>query len=354
MAFCKAFVISGLLLVTITIVVQSVPIHKAKGTIESPSIHNKQAVNQPLSKSVDSKETLSISNSAKISSPTTASQNSLSALQIAQEENDNKKKLYINNDQLDGLLDSESDEIDFNQLPYVKSNNNNHKIDHILHAKIQETSAKIHDNTDKPVDTDDSKVFSDIKMTSNELTDVIRRRRDVKLNDESNRRRKRALSPYDFYDTDSLYDPYADLIEQNQYARPIRSFAPLYWYPSVYERNIRSAIVPPLYDSSLWPALYSSTVDDDDDDDDDENPVSVFDDENDYESNRYPILLPSPNNLLDNLQLQQQYNIDELPIDEDFEQNLNNDDDDYDEQYPVFYQKERPYNSRYGPFETYF
>jgi hypothetical protein len=116
--------------------------------IESPSIHNKQAVNQPLSKSVDSKETSSISNSAKISSPTTASQNSLSALQIAQEENDNKKKLYINNDQLDGLLDSESDEIDFNQLHYVKFNNNNHKIDHILHAKIQETSAKIHDNTD--------------------------------------------------------------------------------------------------------------------------------------------------------------------------------------------------------------
>jgi hypothetical protein len=108
-------------------------------------------------------------------------------------------------------------------LPYVKFNNNNHKIDHILHAKIQETSAKIHDNTDskysfdyfsslnfiyflllEPVDTDDSKVFSDIKMASNELTDVIRRRRDVKLNDESNRRRKRALSPYDFYDSDSV------------------------------------------------------------------------------------------------------------------------------------------------------
>jgi hypothetical protein len=41
-------------------------------------------------------------------------------------------------------------------------------------------------------------------MASNELTDVIRRRRDVKLNDESNRRRKRALSPYDFYDSDSV------------------------------------------------------------------------------------------------------------------------------------------------------
>ncbi len=62
------------------------------------------------------------------------------------------------------------------------------------------------------MDTDNSKVFSDIKMTPNELTDVIRRRRDVKLNDESNRRRKRALSPYDFYDTDSVLKKKGPLI----------------------------------------------------------------------------------------------------------------------------------------------
>ncbi len=108
--------------------------------------------------------------------------------------------------------------MDTNQLPYSKFDNNHNRI----HAKIQETSANIHDNADskyfqdyysnffriflflEPVDTDNSKIFSDIKMTPNELTDVIRRRRDVKLNDESNRRRKRALSPYDFYDTDSV------------------------------------------------------------------------------------------------------------------------------------------------------
>jgi len=229
-----------------------------------------------------------------------------------------------------------------------KFNNNNYKTDHILHAKIQETSAKIHDNADKPVDTDDSKIFSDIKMTPYELRDVVRRRRDVKLNDESNRRRKRALSPYDFYDTDSFYDPYAHLIEG---VRPTRSFAPLYWYPSGYERNIRSALAPSFYESSEWPSLYSTTIDDDDDEID-ENPLSRFDDENDYESNRYPILLQSSNNNpFDNLQLQQQYNTDDLPTDEDFEQDF---DDDDEEQYRLFYHKERPYDIGDGPIETYF
>ena len=41
-------------------------------------------------------------------------------------------------------------------------------------------------------------------MTPNDLKDVLRRRRDMKLNDDSNRRRKRALLPHDFYDTDSV------------------------------------------------------------------------------------------------------------------------------------------------------
>ncbi len=54
------------------------------------------------------------------------------------------------------------------------------------------------------VDTDDSKFFSDIQMTPDDLIDIVRRRRDAKLNVETNQRRKRALSPYDFYDTDSV------------------------------------------------------------------------------------------------------------------------------------------------------
>jgi hypothetical protein len=316
MASYKAFVISGLLLVTIIVVIQSAPVGQ-----------NKQSIKQYLLKSVDSNKILSDPTSTTTTTTTPVSQSS----------GEEKKKRYIDDDQLNGLFDDDSDETDVIQFPYVKPN------DHILHAKIQETSAKIHNNADKPVDTDDSKVFSDIKMTPNELTNIVRRRRNIKLNDETNRRRKRALSPYDFYDTDSFYDPYADLIERHQYVRPTRSFAPIYWYPSVYERNIRSALEPSFYEPSEWPILYSNTLDEDDDD---EIPVSLSDDENDYESNRYPILLQSPPNPFDSLQ---QYNTDDLPIDEDFEENIGNDDD--DEQYPLFYEKQRPYYTRSGPVE---
>lgn len=56
----------------------------------------------------------------------------------------------------------------------------------------------------EPVDTDDSNVFSDITMTPSDLMNVRRRRRDVKFNDQSNQRRKRALTPYEFYETDSV------------------------------------------------------------------------------------------------------------------------------------------------------
>ncbi len=41
-------------------------------------------------------------------------------------------------------------------------------------------------------------------MNPDDLIDIVRRRRDAKLNVETNQRRKRALSPYDFYDTDSV------------------------------------------------------------------------------------------------------------------------------------------------------
>lgn len=55
-----------------------------------------------------------------------------------------------------------------------------------------------------PVDTDDSLVFSEVKMNPSELSTILRRRRDVKANDQSNQRRKRALSSYDLYDTDGV------------------------------------------------------------------------------------------------------------------------------------------------------
>jgi hypothetical protein len=32
--------------------------------------------------------------------------------------------------------------------------------------------------------------------------------------------------------------------------------SPLYWYPSVYQRDIRSALAPSIYESSEYPAPY--------------------------------------------------------------------------------------------------
>jgi hypothetical protein len=312
----KVFIIFGFLLVSITLVIQSAPIVNAKENVQSSSINNKHVVDRTFFKYIDSKKTSSIAT-------TTSTQSTLLT--------PDKKKRYLEDDLLNEYFNSNSDEED------IRLNNK-----HVLHTKIQETSAKIHDNEDKPVDTDDSKVFSDIKMTPNELTNVIRRRRYVKLNDQLNQRRKRALSTYDFYDTDSLYDPYADLIEQQQqYDRPTRAFAPLYWYPSGYERNIRSVLAPSFYESSEWPRLYSNTIDDEIDG----NPI--YDDENeaDYELNRYPLLLQSSNNAFDNLELQQQYNIDDAPIDEnrfddDNDEDLQDFNNDDNEQYHSFYPTE--------------
>ena len=117
-----------------------------------------------------------------------------------------KKKRFIEDDLLD---DSDSDE---------NNNNNNH----VLHTKIQETSAQIHDNADskyidirfpfwfnfvhiEPVNTDDSGIFSESQMTPNQLSNVLRQRRNVKLNEQSNGRHKRALTPFDFYETNTVW-----------------------------------------------------------------------------------------------------------------------------------------------------
>jgi len=359
MASRISFVISGVFLVIITIAVQSAPIEKTKTkqTIQSNFINKQQPINQDLLKPVDSMKIPSISTNTETSPTITTTQDSLLSTTTKYEKNDNKKKRYINDDddddRSDELLDDEMND-DSSSLKF------NDKVDHTLYTEMKEIPATIHDNADKPIDTDDSNIFSDIQMNPNELKDILRRRRNVKLNDELNRRRKRALSPYDFYNTDSFYDPYADLYERNQYARPIRSFAPLYWYPTVYERNIRSALAPSFYEPSEWATPYLDT---NDDEEIDESPISLFDDgiddENNYDLNRYPILLESSNNPLDNLQLQQQYNIDDLPIDDvivrkSADEDDEDDDDDDGEQYRVFYQKERPYYAPYAPIETYF
>jgi hypothetical protein len=41
-------------------------------------------------------------------------------------------------------------------------------------------------------------------MSQNELTNLARKRRNIHFNDRSKRRHKRALSTYDFYNTDPV------------------------------------------------------------------------------------------------------------------------------------------------------
>ena len=76
--------------------------------------------------------------------------------------------------------------------------------------------------------------------------------------------------------------------------------------------------------------FFDLVYNDDDADDDDEEEGE------DYESNRYPILVQSSNDPFDNFELQQQYNSDDLPMDEEL--------NDEEEEYPSYYPEER---SRY-------
>lgn len=344
MASKKIFIIMGLCLVIFNLVVQSAPIETVQ-SLSSSINEKKQAVNEHLENIIQS-ETTSTPTSSSTSDSTTILSQTLSINNIQEKK---KRSTFI--DQLDVPLNEENDYLNNDDI--VDNSN-----EHVLHANIKETSAQIHDNADKPVDTDDSRVFSDIQMTPFNLK-TIRQRRQIQLNEQSTQRHKRALSPYEFFDSDSYYDPYADLMEQQEYDRPMRSFAPLYWYPNVYQRSVRSDLIPSFYESSELPSLYSNTIDEiednDDDDESDDNPVLLFDNDNDFESNRYPILIPSSNLIFTNDDLQQQYNADEYPIDEDYKTSFNGDDDDDDgEQYGLFNSNDSPYFSRYGPTDTYF
>ncbi|CAM2711454.1 unnamed protein product [Rotaria socialis] len=375
MASHMSFRTSGLVLVIFTIItIQSAPIEKDKETVQLPSvINNKGADDQHILKFIDLVKTASISTSTPTTTTTTTtvSQSSLKATAATQQNTDNKRKRYINDDDdWDDRLENESNELDSSQLQYFKYDNAGDNIENRLHAKMKETSPTINDNADKPINTDDSKLFSDIKMTPNQQTDIVRRRRHVKLNT----RRKRAASAYDFYDTDSLDEPQIDLIQRYRYIRPTRSFIPLYWYPSYNQRNAREALLPSFYDSVEYPPSYLERIGSNDIE---ENSIPTVEDhledededEDDYESNRYPILLPSYDNTWNSEQLQERYNRNDIPVDEDFEENLNendenedsddendendeNDDDDGDNEF--MYQKQRPYNNRYGFIETYF
>ncbi|CAF1116562.1 unnamed protein product [Adineta steineri] len=289
--------ITGFLFLTISIIVQSVPVKP----IEKLTPSSEKAP----SESID---------------PLKSSTSTITPAKVHEINNIKKKRYAEEYNQFDEFMDDDSDDDD---------DEDDIKIEHKLHAKIKETPAKIHDNADKPVDTDDSKIFSDIQMNPNEFTNFARKRRNINLNSESIQRRKRALSPYDLYNIDPLYDSY---IERQQFIRPSRKFESLYWnQPSFYERSIRSA----LFEQPEWNRIYTEDPYENDYNDENQD-LSFYDDDNDSDEEYEPYLnlLESASIPFDNLQLQQKYNTDNL---------LNNDDDDDEDEglFPV----------RYDPFK---
>ncbi|CAF1341661.1 unnamed protein product [Adineta ricciae] len=194
------------------------------------------------------------------------------------------------------------------------------EIKHKLHPKMKETTEKIHDNVQQPLDNDDFDGFTEMKMKPSELTNLAdqrRRRRHVSSNDQANQRHKRALSSYELYDVDPLY---ASALEQYQFVRPTRSFSPIYWYPSSYERSIRSALASSLFDRPEWSRIIVDDID--------ENEDMFLNNDDEYE--RYPIPFDASDNPYDSFDLTQEYNMD----DDDDDDNGSNDYND-EEIYPV-------------------
>lgn len=145
MASYKALAVFGCVLVNIIVVIQSAPVDIAKEgknvmdvdkslgndlsfsfvVVPSSSQDKKPSIEQALFKSVDSDKTTIV---------TTGSPSATISPRATSE----KKKRYIDDNLLAGLLNSDSDE-----LENLALNNN-----HVLHLKTQEIPATIHDNAD--------------------------------------------------------------------------------------------------------------------------------------------------------------------------------------------------------------
>lgn len=345
MASQTSLLIHGILLMMMTIVIRSAPVQKEKQTILESAIGSK-------SSSVKQSKDISSLNVPETIEATTS--------------HDQKKKRDVEDGEIFKVFsddDSEEDSFDDNV------EHSNGKNNPILHATIKEVAATAHDNAEHPVETDDSNVFSDISMNPTELSSIVRRRRSLRRDDQSNNRHKRSLTPYDLLDDDEIYDPLNDLIEENSYVRPDRSFAPIYWYPPVVKRSIYSRFPSNFYDRAQWSPNYPflNDADDGDYDDEDQLPALLSNDEDDnsddddYELNRYPVIIDSSRNPFDNLQLQQIYNIDDMP-NEDESSLFNEKADVYDDegegddldQYGSILESENPYENRYEPYETSF
>lgn len=359
MAFRVCSIIGGVLFLIFTC--QSAPINSNNPIHIASSITDpKQSVHEDILTNIENDQSSSIS--------TTTST-------LATERNDVKQKREINADQsdLDGIFNDDKSK---NFYPYRTLNRNgddddddddDNENEHILYTDVKETPAKYDEMLDR---LDDKNLFSDLQMNPTELATILhrRRRRDVKLMDPLNQRRKRSLSSYDRYSSESFDDPWANFVDEQRYVRPLRSFAPIYWYPPVLERSVRS------FNRNFRPIEYVNPLvndadvlinedDDGDEDDDDEIPMTIYqqdDDDDDYEPNRYPILMKSYSNPFDNLQLQTTYNNVEVPFDDDDENSLaiiaeNDDDNDNfdDEEFPILFEQERPSFMRYDPIENF-
>jgi len=366
MAFHLCFVIGGFLFLIFNC--HSAPIVNVNPIlVASSTSDHKQSVNAEILKSSDTDKSSSVSPIGSTTTTTTTSN-------LASERNDPKQKRDINEDQID--LD-EFFNVDKNEdlYPYSTLNNDDDDDDdknekeHILFTNVKERPAKYDETLDR---LDDTNLFSDLQMNPAELSTILhqrrRRRRDVKLVDPLNQRRKRSLSSYDLYSSESFDDPWANFIDEQRYVRPLRSFAPIYWYPPVLERSVRS------FDQDVWPIEYVNPLvndadedddDDDDDDNDDEIPITIYeedDSDDDYEPSRYPILMKSYSFPYDNLQYQS-YNTIASPFDDSDEDSIaiiNENDDDEDgndsddeDEFPIVYEQERPAYMRYNPIENY-
>lgn len=115
--------------------------------------------------------------------------------------------------------------------------------------------------------------------------------------------------------------------------------SPIYWYIPSYSRHIRSVLEPSFYQPSEWNRIYPETLESADNDNDQSTTPNIFflsifdlvcfsssvpfftlEDDDGY--NRYPILFDSSSDIpYDNLQLQQEYNNPEWPIDDNDDNN---------------------------------
>ncbi|CAM4783329.1 unnamed protein product [Rotaria magnacalcarata] len=285
-------IFSGLFVASIFSIVQSAPVKPISDAILSPQ------------KTAESPATLVQPSIISASQTSTVSPVSADTTTVAHGINDIKKKRQI----------------DTYERPGDFINDENTPED-LFYQNIKQWPKKIYDNRYKSVDTGNTNAFTDIVMNPDEYINLARKRRNINLNSAFNQRNKRALSLYDLYNTDPFYEA---LVERQQYVSPDRAYAA---YPPAYERNVRTAFAPYIYELPQWNNVYANAIENNEN----QSPFSVPADDDDDDYLRLPVL-PEANYIpYDNLQLQKAYQNDNAPI-----YDVNNDDDDEERVYTPY------------------